>query len=256
MRALGARGRTFDPCRPDQCNLNLMADILLLISQEIFYRPIYNLVVFVYNFTPGPNLGWAIVALAIIIRLLFLYFSLRGYETDKIYNNLLPVAEKIDLDNSLSSQEKRRQLVDLLKRNNINPYSEIIAVLGQFLFLLALYFVLQVGIKPEGIKDLYPFVIHPTSIDTIFLGFDLSKPDFSLSFLASIVLFVELLWENMTKPKLAKLKFSERWYPFLLSSLTFMLLYVLPSAKAVFIFVSALFSLALKAVITLAEERS
>lgn len=230
-----------------------MTDLFSFIASEIFYRPIYNLVVFVYNFTPGPNLGWAIVGLALLIRLLFLYFTLRGYETDKIYNSLLPVAEQIEVDSNYTPSQKRQKIIELLRRNNINPYSEIVSVLGQFVFLLVLYFVLQVGIKPEGFKDIYPFISHPAAINTVFMGFDLARPDFTLSIIASLALYLELYWESLTKPQLTKTKFSERWYPILLSLLSFMLLYVLPSAKSVFVFVSVVFSLALKTTVGIAQ---
>src|SRR3990167_7611028 len=110
---------------------------------EVFYRPVYNLVVFVYNFTPGPNLGWTIIGLAVFIRLIFLYFTLRGYQTDKVYNQLEPIVHQIEKDNSLTSAGRRAEIIKLLKKHDINPYSEIVGVFAQFLFLLILYFVLQ-----------------------------------------------------------------------------------------------------------------
>ena len=64
----------------------------------ILYQPIYNLVIALYNFSPGPNLGWAIVMLAIIVRLIFLPLTLKGYKTDSLLEEIASQVRAIEED--------------------------------------------------------------------------------------------------------------------------------------------------------------
>jgi membrane protein insertase Oxa1/YidC/SpoIIIJ len=216
---------------------------------EILYKPIYNLVIFTYNYTPGPSLGWAIIGLAIIIRIAFLYFSLRGFRTDEILESLTPQVQKIEEEYQYNPSERRRRITELLRGRDIDTHAEIYAVLAQFVFLVVLYQVLQEGIKPEGFGLLYDFVPHPSQINPLFFGIDLSHSDIFLSAMAAGLFFIELLWEYEVKKDFPRKTISERWFPLLFALFTFILLTVLPSAKALFLFVSVLFSMALRMVI-------
>ncbi len=231
-----------------------MTDLIAFIWTEFFYRPTYNLIVFIYHLTPGPNYGWAIVGIAILIRFLFLYFSLRGLKTDAILESLSPQIQKIETDKTLSEKERRNAITALLKGKDVHPYAEFYAVVAQLLFLAANYQVLQVGLKPSSFATLYFFVPHPSSINTIFFSFDLTKSSYILSFFAASVLFIEQVIEYNAKKNIVIKKFSEKWFPLLLSLFTFILLVILPSAKAIFISVSVIFSLFLRAVVQLARN--
>ena len=231
-----------------------MTDLTTFIWTEFFYRPTYNLIVSIYHLTPGPSYGWAIVGIAIIIRFIFLYFSLRGLKTDAILESLSPQIQEIENDKTLSEKERRDAITALLKRKDVHPYAEFYAVVAQLLFLAANYQVLQIGLKPASFATLYFFVPHPSSINTIFFGFDLTRQSYILSLLATTVLFIEQVIEYNAKKNIVVKKFSEKWFPLLLSLSTFILLVILPSAKAIFITASVIFSLFLRAVVQLARN--
>ncbi|MCL5411519.1 MAG: YidC/Oxa1 family membrane protein insertase [Patescibacteria group bacterium] len=217
-----------------------------LLWTEFLYKPIYNLVVLTYNLTPGPNLGWAIISLAILIRIVFLYFSLRGFRTDEILEEVTPQVKKIEEEYKYNPTERRRKISELLRGKEIDPNAEIYAVLAQFIFLIVLYQVLQMGIHPEGFKLLYNFVPHPATINALFYGTDLSRPSILWSGIASFMFFVELIWEYETKKNISRVRFSEKWFPLLFAIFTFILLIILPSAKALFLFISVVFSMLLR----------
>jgi len=231
-----------------------MFNVISLLFNEVLYRPVYNLVVVVYNLTPGPNFGWAMVGLAILIRFLFITFTVRGLKTDEILRGLEPQVKKIEADLNLSSKEKRSKIIELMKANKINPYTEIYSLLGQLGFLGINYQIIQYGLKPEGFHNLYSFVSHPSGVNTVFFGIDLVHTSFLLSAIAAGLLFIEQVWEYADKKNLPT-AFSERWFPLPLAIVTFILLYILPSAKAVFIATSVLFSLCLRAIVKLAKPR-
>ena len=232
--------------------ITLSVGILDFIWSEILYKPIFNFIIFLYTVSPGPNLGWAIVVLAIFVRLLFLYFSIKGFRTDLILDSLAPQIRAIESNEDLASREKRIQLARLVKSRDIDVYAEIWGLLGQVGFMIVLYQVVQVGLKPSGFKDLYEFVPHPANIQSIFFGIDVLHSNMGLNAITAAVLFVEQLWEYATKKSLAYGRFSERWLPLLFPLFTFIILMVLPATKALFVLTSVIFSLILRIIISVA----
>lgn len=218
----------------------------------LLYQPIYNLVIVLYNYSLGPNLGWAIVILAVIVRIIFLPFTLKGYSTDNLLEEISPTIHDIENDYNLNSKEKRTKVTEVMRSKGINPISEILSVVGQLLFLLVLYQIVQIGLHPP-FQGLYSFVGVPKDVNTLFFfGKDVSK---SFNFLycaaTAILLFIEQLWEYESKKDIPEATFSGRWYPLLLPISTFILLMVLPATKAVFLFTSILFSLGIRSMFTI-----
>lgn len=229
-----------------------MIDFFVQIYTVFLYQPIYNLVIALYNFSPGPNLGWAIVMLAIIVRLLFLFFTLRGYKTDSLLEEVSSKIKSIEESPNLNAREKRSQITQLLKQKGINPISEIITLFGQIIFLLVLFQIVQRGITPSGYDKLYSFVSPPIGdVYHQFFGIDISRPNFLFSLSAALLLFFEQIWEYEVKKNVPEATFSQKWYPLLLPIFTFILLILLPATKAIFIFVSILFSLGIRLMFTL-----
>jgi membrane protein insertase Oxa1/YidC/SpoIIIJ len=228
-------------------------ELISNIFNTLLYQPVYNLVVIVYNLTPGPNFGWAMVGLALLIRFLFIAFTVRGLRTDRILKELEPQVAAIEADHYTPAQEKRGKIINLIKSKGINPYTEIYTFLGQVAFLAINYKVIQ-DFNPSGFDNLYSFVYRPEQVNTIFFGIDLLQSSMMLSAIAAGLLMIEQIWEY-TEKKDFPTAFSERWFPLLLAGVTFILLVILPSAKAVFVATSVLFSLCLKAVITLAKPK-
>lgn len=229
-----------------------MFESILNIYNTGFYQPIYNFVIVLYNYSPGLNLGWAIVMLALIVRLLLLPLTLKGYRTDNLLAEAAPKVRAIEDDINLSSREKRDKITQLLKEKGVNPAAEIYSLFGQLLFLAILYQVVQQGITPDGYDQLYSFVSHPEgSINTVFFGMDVAKASFLFSLIAAVLLFAEQIWEYESKKNIPEATFSERWYPLLLPIFTFILLMLLPATKAVFLITSIVFSLGIRLMFTL-----
>lgn len=231
-----------------------MFELILNFYNLLLYQPIYNVVIALYNHSPGPNLGWAIVMLALIVRLLLLPFTLKGYYTDKLLEESAPKVRAIEEELHLSSREKREKITAIIKEKGINPLAEIYSLFGQILFLAVLYQVVQQGITPSGYDQLYSFIATPeNNIDTIFFRIDIAHPNFIYSLIAGVMLFVEQIWEYESKKNIPEATFSERWYPLLLPIFTFILLMLLPATKAIFLITSILFSLGIRLMFTLGK---
>ena len=229
-----------------------MIDFVVSIWNNFIYIPVYNLLIFTYNITPGPNLGLAIIGIDVFIRFIFLYFTLRGYEQDKVLEKVKPEMEKIDEDEKLTSREKYQKIAQLTKPHGINPFFESVPIFAQLLFLVALYQIIQFGIDPSGFTNLYRFVGQPDFINTEFLGRDITNPVAIFSAAAAGMLMIERIWEYNEKKSGMK-NISQRWDPLILPLLTFIILMFLPSTKAIFVATSISFSLAIKTIMYLGK---
>ncbi len=228
-----------------------MIELIIGVYTSFLYQPIYNLVVFLSVLSPDQNLGWAIILLALIVRIIFFPLTLKGYQTDVKLEEASAQIKQIENDINLDSKTKRTKITEIIRTKGINPISEIISLFGQLLFLAVLYQIVQQGLHPPY-DDVYRFVPKPSDIQTIFYGMDISKTgNFLLSAVAALILFAEQLWEYEAKKNIPEATFSGRWYPLLLPIATFILLLLLPATKAVFLAVSILFSIGVRLMYTL-----
>ena len=100
---------------------------------ELLFKPIFNLVVFFYNISPGPNFGLAIIGLAVFVRFIFLPFTLIGYKQDEKLLEFRPEIEKIEEDKNLTSREKIQKVGQLTKPLGINPIYSAVPLFAQIM---------------------------------------------------------------------------------------------------------------------------
>lgn len=167
--------------------------------QTFFYQPILNLVVFLYNVIPGHDLGIAIILLTIIIKLLLLPLSKKSLKSQKALQELQPKMEEIKKKYAKNKEEMSKAMMELYKRNKVNPLSSCLPLLIQLPFLIAVFRVFRNGFGNGALDLVYSFVERPEAINTITLGFfDLSQRSVFLAVLAGLAQF----WQSkmmMTK---------------------------------------------------------
>lgn len=215
-------------------------DILNFIWIDLLYRPVYNLVIFTYQTLPGHDLGLAIIYLSLLMRVLLLPASLAGSQSSRRVQELQPELQRLQ---RMPEVGRRRDLTRaLLKRNRVNVYASAMVLLVQVAFLGILYQVFQNGLSQDPAGLAYFQVELP--IDTTFLGlFDLAAKNWWMPLITAILLYVQL---SLTTPEPQPgSKLSDVWYVVALPIGVFGLLLLLPSAKALFLLVSVLFSIGL-----------
>ena len=138
---------------------------------EIIYRPLLNLVVFLYDIIPGNDFGLAIIVLTVLIRLSFLPLTLKTMKSQRAMNEMNPklqaIKEKFKNDKNAQSAE----ILKLYRENNINPAAGCLPLLIQLPVLIALYRAFGSGFNPERLDALYSFIQNPGTINPISLGF-------------------------------------------------------------------------------------
>ncbi|HBU07261.1 MAG TPA: hypothetical protein DEB09_04215 [Candidatus Magasanikbacteria bacterium] len=215
--------------------------MLAIIWHDFLYQPLFNLLIWLYNDYTNANLGWAVVYLTIILRLVLLPFTL---VTEKAK------AKEEDLGNQASELEKsfkndpvmlKTEMRKLLQRKKVRPWSKAIVLGVQVLVLVLLYQVFLRGITGEKvIKILYPFINFPGKINTVFYGFELGQVhDFIWPGIVAVFLLGEIYLGYRKNKALTQ---SDLAYFILFPAFSFLALWILPMVKSLFILTSLLFS--------------
>lgn len=141
------------------------------IFNQIFYQPLFNLLIVIYSFVPGNDLGVAIILLTILVKLALAPLSWKQIVAQKSLQDLQPKLEEIKKEHKDDKQALMQAQMKLFQENKINPLSSCLPLLVQLPFLIALYYVFINGLKQESFALLYDFVPHPATLHTTFAGF-------------------------------------------------------------------------------------
>jgi len=228
-------------------------EIFLNAFNLFLYQPLFNALVFLYKYLPGHDFGVAIIVLTVIIRFLLYPLMTQSIKSQKILNSLQPKIQEIQNKHKDDKNRQGQAMMELYKKEKINPFGGCLPLLIQLPILFALYRVFWKGLQPEQLNQLYSFVSSPGQINPDFLGIiNLGEASVVLAVLAGITQFVQT---KMTMPKTQKLQggkdqmsqFSnmmQKQMLYLLPIFTVFILWKMPAAIAVYWIVTALFTIA------------
>lgn len=167
---------------------------------SIFYQPILNLLVFLYNVVSFQDLGISIILLTIIIKAVFWPLSRSSIKSQKSLQDLQPKIEELKKKFGDDRAGLSQATMDLYKENKVNPFSSCLPLLIQLPFLFAVYRVFANGLN-NHLELVYPFIVKPEVINTMSLGFlDLSEPNVYLAVLAGLAQFWQARMMMRSKP--------------------------------------------------------
>ena len=154
----------------------------------LLYTPILNLLVGFYMLIPGSDLGLAIIALTLLVRLILHPSYARSLKAQRDLQNIQPFIDKIRADLKDDSQAQSQAIMQLYKDHRINPLSSCLPILIQLPIVLALYRVFIAGLSDQSLAHLYTwFPNPPTHLNPTFLGLvDLSVPNIPLAILTGL----------------------------------------------------------------------
>lgn len=141
----------------------------------VFYRPIYNGLIFFTSVLPWHSLGLAIMLLTIIIRTILLIPSQKAMKAQKRMQDIQPRLEKIKQKHKGDQQRIAAETMAVWKEAKVNPMGSCLPMLLQFPFLIAIFYVVRDGLNPDNVYLFYSqyeaFTL--TDISTYFLGLNL-----------------------------------------------------------------------------------
>lgn len=170
------------------------------IFTTLIVQPILNLLVWLYNTVPGNDLGVAIILLTVLVKAILYPFTMAQIKQQRALQAIQPKVDEIRRRLKDDKEAQAKELMELYKRDKVNPAASCLPLLIQLPIFIGLYRALSDGLSSQGFNLLYPFVANPGTLDTMFLGVvDLSKPNIILAVLAGAVQFWQS-WQIMRKP--------------------------------------------------------
>lgn len=227
------------------------------IFNTILYQPLFNVLVLLYNYLPGHDFGVAVIVLTILIKILLYPLGIKSIKSQKALAGLQPKIKEIQEKYKDNKEQQTREMLELYKKEKINPFSGFLPLLIQLPILIALFLVFRIfegGLSSAELGKLYSFVSQPV-INTKFFGFiDLIKPSIALAFLAGIFQFFQT---RMVSPKNKPNKkqvpsFSDQMQKqmqYFFPVFTVLILLKMPAAIGLYWITTALFTIAQQYVI-------
>jgi YidC/Oxa1 family membrane protein insertase len=181
---------------------------LTLIFNKALYQPLFNGLIFLYNIIPLHDFGVAIILLTIIIRLALYPLNQKAITSQKALGELQPQIKEIQNKYKGDQFKQSQSLMEIYKKNKINPASGCLPLLIQLPILLALYRVFWTGLDPQSLNMVYSFISRPEHINPMFLGFiNLAQSNYVMAILAGIFTFFQSKMMMVKQP--AKIKTSD-----------------------------------------------
>jgi len=154
----------------------------------ILYQPLLRLLLLLYNFVPGNDLGIAIIILTIIIRLILFPFSRISLKSQKALQDLQPKLQEIKKKYAGDQQKQAMETMKLYKENKVNPFSSCLLLLIQLPIMIAVFQVLRAGVADN-------------SLNSLAFGFlNLSRPNIFLAFLTAVLQYCQMKKMVTAKP--------------------------------------------------------
>ncbi|MFA6099155.1 MAG: YidC/Oxa1 family membrane protein insertase [Patescibacteria group bacterium] len=170
----------------------------------VLFEPLFNGLVFIYNFI--PDLGVAIIILTLIIKVILYFPSRSSIKSQKLLQQAQPKLKILQDKFKNNKEELGRQMMKFYKENKVNPFSSCLPLLIQLPILIALYRVFLVAAQTDAtthilvidqLKHLYePLrnIFTTKAINPTFLGiFDLSQ---SKNYLFAILAGAAQFWQT------------------------------------------------------------
>lgn len=235
--------------------------MFIAIWDTIIFKPLFNLLIVLYQGYTGYNLGVAVIYMTILLRLVLLPLSIMSEQGKEFYRRIQAKIAEAQRDYADDPVRQKQAIRELLRRHKIRPWTRVVVLLFHVLILIALYQVFVGGLTRQKFGALYPSVAVPDFINTTLACFDrvkniacldIAQPNLWFAGAVAAVLFIEIsLAQRGLKGKLSK---PEIVYRLLFPAVTFIALALLPSVKSVFILTSLLFSIIISVAGTLIFE--
>ncbi|MEZ4194901.1 MAG: YidC/Oxa1 family membrane protein insertase [Candidatus Paceibacterota bacterium] len=167
------------------------------IWHTFFFDPVYNGLVFFIDVIPGGDVGLAIIATVILVKMILLPLSIKAAKTQKVMREIEPKLKELKEKYKDNREEQARQMMVIYKEAGMNPFASIFLLFLQIPIIIALYFSVYSGggiALPEiNTEILYSFIASPVTVTMNFLGIiDITGKSMILALLAGVTQFYQI----------------------------------------------------------------
>ena len=140
----------------------------------VFYAPMFNLMAYLIQFFSN-SLGWAIIKLTVIIRILLLFPQHKMMVSQRKMQAIQPKIKALQEKYKGNQQQIGTELMKLYKDEGVNPLGSCGFLLIQMPFLLVIYSIISHITSLKNEFYLYDFLpeFHISQIDPSFFGLNL-----------------------------------------------------------------------------------
>ncbi len=174
-------------------------------------EPIYNLLIFLVGVIPGGDVGIAVIAVTLVVKIIVLPLSFSAVRTQRAMKVVEPELKEIKEKYKDDKEKQAKETFALYKKYRINPFASFATLLIQLPILLALYWVFRGEALPHiDVASLYTFVSVPTRISTSLFGvFSITGKSIVLAVIAGITQFLQAYFAVPTPAKSEKASMQE-----------------------------------------------
>ncbi len=175
------------------------------------HNPIYNLLIFLIGVIPGGDVGVAVIAVTLVVRIVLLPVSVSAVRTQRATQVIQPELKALNERLKDKPDERAKETFALYRKYDIHPFAPLLLLIIQLPILLALYWVFRGETLPHiEVDALYSFVAIPSHISTLFLGvFTVIGKSLPLALGAGITQYFQARFAIPTPPKSEKTSMSE-----------------------------------------------
>lgn len=193
------------------------------------YDPLYNGLIALVDIMPGHDVGLAVIALTVIVRIVIYPLSKRTVESQMAMKKVAPEVEALKKKYKKNSPEQTQAIFALYRERGIHPFAGLGLMLIQIPILIALFWIFATGGLPKIDEQLlYSFVPRPETINMLFLGLiDMgAKHDIVLAVLTAAT---QLVYSRLSMgPRAGKTAIEESLSSDMARSFDLQVRYVLP----------------------------
>ena len=151
------------------------------IWNNFLFYPVLNTLLSLYHLF-GDNLGWAVVVLAILVRILLIPSTKKQMSMTKTMATLKPKLEELNKKYANNKELLAKEQIKLYKETGYNPLGCLFNFIPQMIILIVIIQVIRVVTSDTFYEGVYPFVANWINgsekdfvIDTRFFLWDLGK---------------------------------------------------------------------------------
>lgn len=225
--------------------------MIVNIFNIFLYQPLFNFLIVLYKYVPGSDFGIAIIILTVLIRFLFYPLTVKSIRSQKAISEIQPKIKEVQEKHKNDKEKQVKEIMELYKKEKINPFSGFLPILIQLPVLIALYRVFWQGLNPEEMSLLYSFIASPGEINHFFLGIvNLAQPNIILALLVGLSQFIQTKMtfsknknkaQKGDKSDFSRIMQSQMQYFF--PVFIVLILLKLPAALGLYIFTSNIFTI-------------
>lgn len=147
------------------------------IWEEVLYKPIFNTLIYFISILPSHSLGWAVILLTLVIKLILLIPNQKALQAQKKMQKVQPQLDALKKKYQNDPQRLAAETMEIWKKHKVSPMGSCLPILIQFPILIALFYVVRNGLGYINPHLLYSGLqgFDASLIETHFLGLDLTQ---------------------------------------------------------------------------------